>query len=157
MVRTHQLDIGMVGALTHAPGFIQYRVTSDRIVVIAPPNLDSNLTVREALAMPYITRDPGSGTRKAVEKALEQLSIPLSSLRIAAQAGSTEAVIALVSAGLGVSCVSDFAARAAAAQGRVSIIGELPSSRDFYLLLEEAKKDNPLIREFLRIHPAFSP
>src|SRR5208283_2005518 len=59
----------------------------------------------ELAAMPLLMRERGSGTRYVVEMALEKAGVKRSSLKVAMELDSTEAIKSAVEAGLGVGFV----------------------------------------------------
>ncbi len=79
----------------------------DELVVIAAPDHPlaqrTDLVAADLVAMPFVLREPGSGTREVMEQALAARGI---AVRTVMELGSTEAVKQAVSAGLGLSIVS---------------------------------------------------
>ncbi len=79
----------------------------DELVVIAAPDHPlaqrTDLVAADLVAMPFVLREPGSGTREVMEQALAARGI---AIRPVMELGSTEAVKQAVSAGLGLSIVS---------------------------------------------------
>ncbi len=79
----------------------------DELVVIAAPDHPlaqrTDLVAADLIAMPFVLREPGSGTREVMEQALAARGI---AIRPVMELGSTEAVKQAVSAGLGLSIVS---------------------------------------------------
>jgi len=59
--------------------------------------------------VPFIIRERGSGSRHVVEAGLQKAGVRLSSLRIAMELDSTEAILSCIEAGLGVGIVSEWA------------------------------------------------
>jgi LysR family transcriptional regulator, transcriptional activator of the cysJI operon len=59
--------------------------------------------------VPFIIRERGSGSRHVVEAGLLKAGVRLSSLRIAMELDSTEAILSCIEAGLGVGIVSKWA------------------------------------------------
>ena len=66
-----------------------------------------------------VLRERGSGTRRSLEKKLEEKNIELDKIPCVMELGSTRAVITAVEAGLGVSIVSRYAVQEALELGRV--------------------------------------
>ena len=98
-----------------------------------------------------IIREEGSGTRSALLNALHQAGLPRTVLNISACLGSTEAIIAAVEAGLGVSFVSELAARKAVNNGRVALarLADLEISRRFYLIYYQERETELLLQSFI--------
>lgn len=85
----------------------------NELVPIAPcghPLLQAHALTAERLAdEPLVLREEGSGARGAVLAAFEAAGVPAERVRVVAELGSTEAVLAAVSAGLGIGFVSTYA------------------------------------------------
>lgn len=147
-----QIDAGIVG-LHKENSRIQYRqFASDSLVLIAPfghPLADvSSPDFSEIIQYDFVLREEGSGTRKEMEEYLAQHGYTLTDLHSAVSIESTEAVIAAVEAGLGISFVSKLAALPAVRKKQIQIIEEIaPFERNFYFttLIESEKR--PIIQE----------
>jgi DNA-binding transcriptional LysR family regulator len=85
----------------------------DELVLIASPAHEwaerKSISSLEIATAPLLLRERGSGTRRVVEMALEKQGMKLSSLRVAMELDSTEAIKSAVEAGLGVGFVSRWA------------------------------------------------
>ena len=66
---------------------------------------------------PFINREETSGTRKEIERLLQNNKLSLEQLKVALELGSTESVITAVSEGRGVSIISSIAATKAQSAG----------------------------------------
>ena len=103
-------------------------------------------------SIPFISREETSGTRKEIERLLENNKFPLEQLKVALELGSTESVITAVSEGRGISIISSIAANKAQAAGLVKMlkIKEAKNPRKLYMV--QTKKDaSKNIRGFLGI------
>jgi len=99
----------------------------------------------------FISREVGSGTRIQYEKFFESKGIDLGKINSCASMGDTQSIINSVAAGLGISIVSELAARDAITQGLVS---ELRSEhkvahRKIYRVLNTKIEHSHLINLFL--------
>ncbi|MFB4165984.1 selenium metabolism-associated LysR family transcriptional regulator [Alteribacillus sp. JSM 102045] len=149
-----KIDMAIVGVEPSSPAFYSTAVASDKLVVIAPvdhPLCHSPTESWERLKeFDFVLREEGSGTRKAMEEYLQQHGASLASLRSVLQVGNTEALIAAVEEGVGISCVSHLAAIPAEKSGRIKIIDTLDSvQRTFYLSVLEQRKEKAVIKEFI--------
>lgn len=95
----------------------------------------------------WLQREPGSGTREAVEQAL----LPLQALNGGMAFGSTEAIKQATAAGLGLTCLSRYAVRDLIALGRlVELDTTLPRlKRPFHLIRHRQKHTSPTIDRFV--------
>jgi len=103
----------------------------------------------EALARArWLQREPGSGTREAVE----QLLLPhLHHLDHALQLGSTEAIKQAAVAGMGLACLSRSSVEDLLAWGRLVVLDTAlpPLSRRFYLVCHRQKRLSATLQKFL--------
>jgi DNA-binding transcriptional LysR family regulator len=111
------------------------------------------------LREPFIAREPGSGTRAALEEALARAGGSLADLRVVSEIGGTHAVIQAVRSGLGVSILSRLAVAEEVAAGRLAClrVENLELRRCCYLTRLRRRTLSPLgmrFMDFLRGHPA---
>lgn len=107
----HQdLDVGLVEAHLSDPRLVVRPFLEDRPIVITakhhPWHSRQVVALEEFLLEPMILREPGSGTRMALEEALHQIGLGIHNLHIRLQLGTTQAIKAMVAAGVGVSVLS---------------------------------------------------
>lgn len=104
------VDIGLVGAIWNERGLEWTTLCTDTLVLAVPalhPLAEATaVKLEEVLHLPFINREPGSGTRRVVARMLEQQGLRESDLREVAQLGSNEAVREAIKAGLGVAILS---------------------------------------------------
>lgn len=104
------VDFGVIGETRESTGLSITPFRRDELVLIAPrdhPLLRRRALDAEALATePLIVREPGSGTRETLERALATSG---RTPTILFELGSTEAILQAVAAGLGASLVSELA------------------------------------------------
>jgi DNA-binding transcriptional LysR family regulator len=148
------IEIGVVGARVEHRQISCQLLTKDELVCIQPadfpPGRKRTLDPRELLKLPFILREPGSGTRQSIEKALTKIDLNPDELRVAAELGSGEAVRQAVKAGLGVSILSRRSVAEDLAAGLVKEIRikKFPLFRDFYLVHQKQRTLSPLAEEF---------
>jgi DNA-binding transcriptional LysR family regulator len=99
------------------------------------------VNLNEVVGEPFILREEGSGTRRMLERYLEQEGIHFSDLHVALTLGSTEAVKAGVEAGAGVSIVS-----------RLSLGAELRTGSIVAVPVDDVR----MARSFLLVYPKLS-
>ena len=107
-LHTQPLDMAFVEGPVKATDLIVSAWRTDHLVVIVPPSHPliqrQPVTLAQLAAEPYVQRELGSGTREIVEDAFSQNGLELN---VAIELGSNQAVKQTVSAGLGISIVSD--------------------------------------------------
>jgi DNA-binding transcriptional LysR family regulator len=128
----------------------------DDLVIVAAPGHSlaesakrSKLTAAELRHAPWLLREPGSGTREAVELAL----LPhLDNIQPIMTLGSSEAIKNAAAEGLGISCLSRFVVEDLVAAGRLCLLDtRLPRlTRRLALIHHRAKVLSETIRRFLQ-------
>lgn len=149
-------DLGLLGMdggerLTCVP------FCEDRMVLITPVTERFLALQKEADPLPALLREPmilrekGSGSLKTADRFLSSLGIAEEALTVAARVNDQEAIKNLVQSGLGVSLLSERAARAAVQEKRL-LQFELPveSRRSLYLAYRRDYILQPHIRAFFR-------
>ena len=116
MLCSGKAELGFMGRRPTSTRCIHTPFAEDSLIIITPNNerfsrlAGSAFPLPLLLMEPYVTREPGSGTRAEVEAFLSENGIDPGRLNIAAETGSTGSVLKLVSEGVGVSIVSSAAA-----------------------------------------------
>ncbi|WP_183094168.1 LysR family transcriptional regulator [Nocardioides stalactiti] len=121
MVLAGDVDLGFVEG-PDAPDDLQHRlVGTDTLVVVVGPQhpwaqrSTRRVTATTLAATPLVVREPGSGTRTVLDRALEGLPVAAPALELS----STAAVRSAVSAGAGPAAVGAHAIREDLATGRL--------------------------------------
>jgi DNA-binding transcriptional LysR family regulator len=118
-----ELDLAFVEGACHEPELVAQPWREDELVIVAAPGHPAlqregqdRLGVAVLRAQSWLLREPGSGTREAVEEAL----LPhLKQLQEGLRFGGTEAIKLAAAQGLGFSCLSSVAVRDWVAQKRL--------------------------------------
>ncbi len=155
MTLNGEAEIGMVGARLNIPKLNFEPFTKDELILILP---GSHPLAKKAFVdfdtlkkVPFILREPGSGTRMTTEHAFKEKGIEISEMNIVAELGSTEAVRQAVIGGMGVSILSKRAVEIEVNAGLVKAVklGDMEIKRDFYLVYHTHKTLSPLAVAFL--------
>lgn len=137
-----QILLGIVGTRLHKSK-IDYFPFMDDELVIASPNLikESFIEPEEILKYPFITREEGSGTRKEMEKWLEEMGIDVEKLSIVCTLSSTDAVKEAIKNGLGISILSIHAIKDELENKKLKIIriNNYKMNRMFYIATHTAR------------------
>ncbi len=120
-------DLAAVGTIEGYGGKVDAaEVGAEKLVLIVPNGHElakrKSVKLNEILKYPYINREETSGTRKEIERMLEEAGISATKLKTSLELGSTEAVLTAVSEGRGVAVVSSIASEKAQAAGLVKIV-----------------------------------
>lgn len=150
-----RLDVGVVGAKYHLKDLEMIPILEDELILVggkAYQKIAKQILDSEAIcSFPWVIREKGSGTRKAMEEGLEAMEIKLSKLNIAAVVQSTAAVMSCVQAGLGVSVTSKMAA-ADLLERRELVILDVPSlnmQRKFYTIYHRRRHLFPAAKKMI--------
>ncbi|MGH6630971.1 MAG: LysR substrate-binding domain-containing protein, partial [Burkholderiales bacterium] len=122
-------------------------------VVCAP----SHPLAREAYALPgtltefpYVTREPGSGTRDVIDHYLQKAGVSPDSLNVVVELGSPEALKGMVATGLGFAILSRVIAAKELQLGQLVQIPLLPRlMRNFSVVYPKERFHSRLVAAFL--------
>ena len=153
-LHTRPLDMAFVEGPVKATDLIVSTWRADHLVAIAPPS--HPLIQRQPVALaelatePYVQRELGSGTREVVEDAFKQKGLELN---VAIELGGNQVVKQTVSAGLGISIVSDatIALELRAQTLAVVAIKDYDFSRTLSQVLPGEKPLSPAAAAFLKL------
>ncbi len=147
------LDLGLVeGELNHS----ELEVTEwldDKLVIFTAqdsPLANETLSDDTLLSLPWIVREPGSGTRQGFDRAMHGL---LNKLNISLELEHTEAIKRAVQAGLGVGCLSEISVRDEFERGLLRPLHAPQRNwlRKFYVVLHKNKFHSPGVAAWLRL------
>lgn len=153
--RENSIDIGLVEGMVEDPQLETTKFLDDELILIVSKNhplagvsINPNRMADELKDVPFIIREEGSGTRLAVEKALEKLNFkPLNTITL----GSTQAIKEAVEANLGVTMLSKWTLRKELKLGSIKPIRCCDATkRGFYLLLHKDKFQSRATTEFAK-------
>ncbi|SKA02759.1 selenium metabolism-associated LysR family transcriptional regulator [Selenihalanaerobacter shriftii] len=152
-----EVDLVIVGFKPKKKEFKSISILEDRLVLILPNEhrlVNKNLvTINELEQERMLIREEGSGTRKAMLAGLNDAGISKRDLNIVVRLGSTESIISAVEAGVGISFVSELAARKAVDSGRVKQVevADMLISRKLFLAYRREREEELLIKKFIEI------
>lgn len=149
------LDIGLVEGPIVNKGIAQELFIKDKLVLITPP--DHPLAKKEKVSVfeldkyPFISRENGSGTRIEIEQHLEEVGLSPKKMNVILELGSTSAIKRAVQSGLGISIISQWAAREKVKRGQISQSFFIENSfeRDFTIIYHEKKFRTQAVEEFI--------
>jgi DNA-binding transcriptional LysR family regulator len=155
-LQNHQVDLGFIGLQQFSTKVISRPIATDSLVLITPKGHPMTQTkdadFSQIKQFDFVLREEGSGTRQVMEDYLAVHGLSLADLKTVVSIGTTEAVIAAVEAGLGVSFISKLAALPAVKAGRVEMIEVFePFQRNFYFTILKEAENRSIIKEFIEI------
>ena len=139
-VAEREIDVGVVGAWINTRKVDGFQWLEDELVVILPVSHRlanrEQINLHDLLEERWIFREKGSGTRKAVEDLLLSRGIRKESLNIFMEAGSTEAALALVEAGTGLTVASSWTRRNVESHRGLKVVplADTGARRSFYVI-----------------------
>jgi len=153
-VANFEVDLGFIEGPTQEPQVKVVPWRSDELVIACSPRhalarrKKQRVTLAELAQATWLLREPGSGTREAVERALQP---HLHRLEARMELGSTEAIVQGAAEGLGLACVSRHAVADMLSLGRLVILRTgLPAlQRNFYLVQHERRHASPTLGRFI--------
>ncbi len=157
MVENNTIDLGVVEAPVSNKNLVVDECRRDNLVAIVPPghpkaDLDT-ITMEELLEYPFICREEGSGTREVIADYMTQCH---TSMEVAMELGSPEAVKGAVEAGMGISVVSNATIQKELRLGTlVAIDLEPPLERPFSFVHQKQKFRVRVMEELLEFARAY--
>lgn len=154
-VANGQFCLGVVGAKEEIAELHFVPLFEDSLVVLASgmffPGFKRKLSLEEVCFMPWVLRQPGSGTRLAMEMAFEIAGRDLRDLRVLSVVDSTEALFRFVRCGLGITVSSRLAARESLQREELVVLDvpELHFQRSFFVVYHQQRHQFPATRFFL--------
>jgi len=149
------LDVGLVEGPVSGKDLVIEKFLDDELVLIThidhPWIKNKKISVFELNKYPFITREKGSGTRHIMENALKKVGFDSHNLNIIMELGSTTAIKAAVSNGLGVSIVSKWTVQEMVKHNKLATvtINETKFERQFNVIYHEKKFRTQAVYEFL--------
>jgi len=150
-----EVDLGLIEGPCHEPELRARPWLEDELVIVCAPShtlvrddLSARIGVKALRSQRWLLREPGSGTREAVEHAvlphLHQWLQPM-------QLGSTEAIKQAAAAGLGITCLSLCAVQDLLTLQRLVVVNStLPRlTRRLYLIHHRQKQFSASLQRFV--------
>jgi DNA-binding transcriptional LysR family regulator len=149
-----QVDVGVVGADPGNRALEARALMPDELILVVPPGHPwvgrPDAALEDLRAEPLIVREPGSGSRQALERGLQAAGRGLGDMQVIAEMGSTSAIKQAVKAGVGVSVMSRRAAEDESRHGLLACVKlkDLSVTRHFYVIGHAGRSRSPLCRAF---------
>jgi DNA-binding transcriptional LysR family regulator len=146
-------DLGFVeGPVDHAV-LRRKAVGSDRVSLYAAPShplaAAAAVTADDLRAALWVLREPGSGTRSELERALMQVGVDMAAIRVLLELPSNEAVLAAVEKGGMVTAVSALAAQPLVTAGRLRPLAFESRVRSFAMLTHKERHLSKAVTAFI--------
>lgn len=152
-------DIGMVGMQVDDEKIACTPFCQDHMLLITPVNehylqlaQNKDYDIKSLLKEPIIMRESGSGSKKTADLFLERLGITEENIHIVARVNDQEAIKNMVAGGLGVSIISEMAAKNFLAEKRILAfpIDSKNSNRLLYIIYRKNYILPDYVQNFLK-------
>jgi DNA-binding transcriptional LysR family regulator len=154
-VESGEADLGFVGELPRSSQLRARSIATDKLVLVVSPQHPlsgcKKTSLRRLRTESLIVREPGSGSRRCVEHALEAAGLAPDELNIAMEVNSNDAIRAAVEGGLGAAFLSRATISHEIDEGRLvplTVAGVKPQ-RKLYLITDPSRIQGAIVREFL--------
>lgn len=146
-ISERELDLGVVGGWVNQRKVDGFPWLEDELVAVVAEDHklagQSECSLTDLRNERWIFREKGSGTRKAVEELMTANHLNKDDIEVYMEAGSTESVLAMVEAGMGVSIVSRWVIRSGKQPAGLSYLQlkgrEAGAQRLFYAIFPRQK------------------
>jgi len=149
--------LGLVGGRGGGSHLEFRRFACDELVLVIPRGHPwwrrREVTLADLLAQPLIQREPGSGSRRCLERSLDRLGVAPSDLNVVLELGSTEAIKEAVRRHVGVAVLSRraVAKEVKARQLKALHVRGLTLDRDIFLVRDRRRPPSAPARLFLAL------
>ncbi|WP_353892995.1 selenium metabolism-associated LysR family transcriptional regulator [Proteinivorax hydrogeniformans] len=148
-----ELDIGFVGKRVKSKEITSCRWMKDKLVAIASTDYpyDNIKNARELQKVPMVLRKKGSATREVlVDNLRTHFNLGINDLNIVMESNGTEGIISAVEANLGISFISEVAAKRAESSGAIKIVKcPMEVKRDLYYIFRKGHEGSNIFKIFL--------
>jgi DNA-binding transcriptional LysR family regulator len=153
-IRAGELELGVVGAGVSDRQIVQEILLEDEMCLIVPADhpwgSKKQIEADRLREENFIVRESGSGTLKSIQQTLAAFGYPLEDFTIAAELGSTEAVVQGIKSRVGISILSPIAVEEEIQSGILKSlrIKSMPLKRNFYLTRHKYRSLSPPAQAF---------
>ena len=150
-LQSYAIDLGIMGQPPEGLHFEGTPFAPNPLVAIAAPShplsLRRGLQPQDLADQPFVVREPGSGTRSAMDRFLADHDVKF---RTVMEADSNETIKQAVMAGIGLGFVSLHTVRPELAAGRIAVLDVLglPLRRQWYVVHSRQRRLTPAAEEF---------
>ena len=152
-LQSYAIDLGIMGQPPEGMHLEGTAFAPNPLIAIAAPShalsLRRGLRPLELADQPFVVREPGSGTRSAMDRYLADHDVRV---RQVMEADSNETIKQAVMAGIGLGFLSLHTVRAELATGRLALLDVLglPLRRQWFVVHSRKRRLTPAAQEFLQ-------
>ena len=150
---TNEHDLYIISQAPSQPDLTIHPFLENPLIVLAPQDhplaKKKNIPLSALNDAPFIMREPGSGTRKAVEELFAENDI---SVKVSLELGSNEAIKQAIAGGLGISVLSQHTIISEGTTGEFAILDVqgFPIERNWYVAHLAGKQLSVVAETFLK-------
>jgi DNA-binding transcriptional LysR family regulator len=152
-VASGEVELGFIEGEVDAPGLTMRAIRDDRLVMVVGGShewaADRALEAADLKALPWLIREPGSGTRAATEALLARRGLTLADVDVALELPSNEAVRIAAEAGAGATVLSLLVVATSLKAGLLKAAACVLPSRRFSSLRHKDRRPSRAARAFL--------
>jgi len=155
-VANKTFDLGVIeGPIEQTDNMEMHKFLEDELVLAIPADhplaSKESITLEELKELPFITREPGSGTRLIFEQALIDADFDIENLNIVMELGSTTSIKSAIMGGLGISIISKWAIQDLLKAGKAAALNVkgLTLKRSLNIILNTDKFQSEATGKFL--------
>ena len=158
-VKEGLFDVGLIGMPAKDDTLECIPFFQDQMVLITPANehylelkQQKDFSVLDLLKEPIILREKGSGSKKTADHFLNKIGVSENDLQIVARINDQEAIKNLVAGGLGISILSEMAARSFITEKRVLgfPLSDHQITRNLYVIFQKSHISDSYIKAFVQ-------
>lgn len=158
-VKEGLFDVGLIGMPAKDDTLECIPFFQDQMVLITPANehylelkQQKDFSVLDLLKEPIILREKGSGSKKTADHFLNKIGVSENDLQIVARINDQEAIKNLVAGGLGISILSEIAARSFITEKRVLgfPLSDHQITRNLYVIFQKSHISDSYINAFVQ-------
>lgn len=125
-------ELGFIEGLIDAPALARWPVAGDRMALVGTNAPDRAVDAGWFVSVPWVLREPGSGTRSTFEAVLAGMGLSVADLDVALVLPSNEAVRTAVAAGVGYSMLSALVVTELVEREALSVVPFALEERPFF-------------------------
>jgi DNA-binding transcriptional LysR family regulator len=153
-VAEHTLDIGFIEAPSHLAGVVTDVCCEDELQAVCAPSHPlarlKTASAKQLAQYPYISREPGSGTREVTDQYFRKAGVPPESLNVVMEMGSPEALKGVICTGVGFAIMSRAAVARESRAGELARVALVPRlNRDLSVVYPKEKFRSRLVNTFV--------
>ena len=147
------VDFGILGEKYEHDKLRYIPLLKEKLVLITPTQfeLSGSVTFKDMMNYPFVMRNADSGTNAILERLLKKHSISKDQLNIIAYTDCSQSLIQFVMQGIGISIISEIAAREYSKNNMVNMhnINDFNDERYFYLVYNINKTQSMISKLFI--------